>query len=146
MIRRTLLRSGVAALAAATLLQIATPANAKEVVTFGYLADPSHEAVLWPLRNGKVKSDLIDVQATGLQISALIQATSARTYDVIETAAMAIPRAREHGLDLLIMGTGLRYHTSGEGAGIWVQKGSPIKSIADLKGKSWRSIRSALPA
>ena len=72
-------------MAAATLLQIATPANAKEVVTFGYLADPSHEAVLWPLRDGKVKSDLIDVQATGLQISALIQATSARTYDVIET-------------------------------------------------------------
>ena len=135
MILRTILRSGLAALAAAMLIQITTPVGAKEVVTFGYLADPSHEAILWPLRNGKVKSDLIDVQPTGLQISALIQATSARTYDVIETAAMAIPRAREHGLDLLIMGTGLRYHPSGEGAGIWVKKDSPIKTIADLKGK-----------
>jgi NitT/TauT family transport system substrate-binding protein len=132
---RTILRSGLAALTAAMLIQIATPAGAKEVITFGYLADPSHEAILWPLRNGKVKSDLIVVQPTGLQISALIQATSARTYDVIETAAMAIPRAREHGLDLLIMGTGLRYHTSGEGAGIWVKKDSPIKTIADLRGK-----------
>ncbi|HEY6025961.1 MAG TPA: MqnA/MqnD/SBP family protein [Pseudolabrys sp.] len=132
--KRGFLAGSLAAFAAMALLA-ATPVHAKETVTFGYLADPSHEAVLWPLRNGKVKSDLIDVQATGLQISALIQATSARTYDVIETAAMAIPRAREHGLDLQIMGTGLRYHTSGEGAGIWVKKDSPIKSIADLKGK-----------
>jgi NitT/TauT family transport system substrate-binding protein len=112
------------------------PASAKETVSFGYLADPSHEAVLWPLRNGKVKSDLIDVTATPLQIPALIQATSARTYDVIETAAMAIPPARARGLDLLIMGAGLRYHKSGEGAGIWVKKDSPIKSVADLKGKT----------
>jgi len=131
---RWLVRAGLSGLAAAMLLQ-AGPAAAKETVSFGYLADPSHEAVLWALRNGKVKSDKIDVQATGLQISALIQATSARTYDVIETAAMAIPRAREHGLDLLIMGPGLRYHASGEGAGIWVKKDSPIKSIVELKGK-----------
>jgi NitT/TauT family transport system substrate-binding protein len=132
---RTPIRIGLAILAGALMLQQAAPAAAKETVTFGYLADPSHEAVLWALRNGKVKSDKIDVQATGLQIPALIQATSARTYDVIETAAMAIPRAREHGLDLLIMGPGLRYHASGEGAGIWVKKDSPIKSIAELKGK-----------
>ena len=87
---------GTLGLAAAMLLQ-AGPAAAKETVSFGYLADPSHEAVLWALRNGKVKSDKIDVQATGLQISALIQATSARTYDVIETAAMAIPRRASTG-------------------------------------------------
>lgn len=132
---RTLIGIGLAGMAAAVILQPASRAMSKETVTFGYLADPSHEAVLWALRNGKIKSDKIDVQASGLQISALIQATSARTYDVIETAAMAIPRAREHGLDLKIMGPGLRYHSSGEGAGIWVRKDSPIKSVADLKGK-----------
>jgi len=132
--QRRMLVCAAAAIAAAILLPGAR-AHAKETVTFGYLADPSHEAVLWPLRHGKIKSDTIEVQATGLQISALIQATSARTYDVIETAAMAIPRAREHGLDLQIMGAGLRYHAAGEGAGIWVKKDSPIKSIADLKGK-----------
>ncbi len=33
------------------------------------------------------------------------------------------------------MGAGLRYHRSGEGAGIWVKKDSPIKTVADLKGK-----------
>ena len=129
-------RSVGALFAAAMLLQTAASAGAKETVTFGYLADPSHEAVLWPLRNGKIKSEMIDVNATPLQIPALIQATAARTYDVIETAAMTIPPARARGLDLLIMGAGLRYHKSGEGAAIWVKKDSPIKSVADLKGKS----------
>jgi NitT/TauT family transport system substrate-binding protein len=128
-----LARIGLIAVAAAIALPLG--AQAKEKVTFGYLADPSHEAIMWPLRNGKITSDMIEVTATPLQIPALIQATSARTYDVIETAAMAIPPARARGLDLQIMGAGLRYHTSGEGAGIWVKKNSPIKSVADLKGK-----------
>jgi NitT/TauT family transport system substrate-binding protein len=109
--------------------------HAQTKITFGYLADPSHEAALWALRHGKVKSDKITIEATPLNISALIQATAARTYDVIETAAVAVPRARERGLDLRIVGTGLRYHASGEGSGIWVKKGSPIKTVADLKGK-----------
>jgi NitT/TauT family transport system substrate-binding protein len=109
--------------------------HAQTKITFGYLADPSHEAALWALRHGKVKSDKITIEATPLNISALIQATAARTYDVIETAAVAVPRARERGLDLRIVGTGLRYHASGEGSGSWVKKGSPIKTVADLKGK-----------
>ena len=70
-----------------------------------------------------------------MDISALIQATAVRTYDVVETAAVAVPRARERGLDLRIVGTGLRYHKSGEGSGIWVKKVKPIKTVADLKGK-----------
>lgn len=111
------------------------PAEAQTKVKLGYLADPSHEAVLWALRNGKVRSDTIAIEATPLDISALIQATAAKTYDVIQTAAVAVPRARERGLDLRIIGTALRYHASGEGAGIWVRKGSAIKSVADLKGK-----------
>lgn len=130
-------RLGILAIAAAALCAtvLVPAARAKEQVTFGYLADPSHEAVMWALRNGKVTSDTIEVVATPLQIPALIQATSARTYDVIQTAAMAIPPARARGLDLQIMGAGLRYHTSGEGAGIWVKNDSPIKTVADLKGK-----------
>jgi NitT/TauT family transport system substrate-binding protein len=116
-------------------LAMAAPARAQTVVKFGYLADPSHEAVMWALRHGKIPSDKVKIEGTPLNISALIQATAARTYDVIQTAAMAIPRARERGLDLRIMAAGLRYHTSGEGAGIWVKKGSPLKTAADLKGK-----------
>ena len=47
-------------------------ASAKEVVKFGYLTDPSYEAVMWALKSGKVKSDLLEVQADALQIPALI--------------------------------------------------------------------------
>ena len=32
----------------------------QEKVTFGYLLDPSHDAVMWAMRNGKVTSDLIE--------------------------------------------------------------------------------------
>ena len=84
---------------------------AKELIKFGYLADPSHEAVMWALKNGKVTSNIIEVKADALQIPALIQATVSKTYDVIQTAGMAIPRARSKGLDLRIVGTALRYHT-----------------------------------
>ncbi len=120
---------------AAAVALTAAPALAQQTVSFGYLADPSHEAVLWALRNGKVNSDKLKVEATPLDISALIQATAARTYDVVQTAAMAVPRARERGLDLRIIGTGLRNHASGEGAGIWVRKDSPIQKPEDLRGK-----------
>jgi NitT/TauT family transport system substrate-binding protein len=129
------MKNWCAAAALAAVLAFVSAAQAQTTVKFGYLADPSHEAVVWALKNGKVKSDKINVEATPLDISALIQATAARTYDVIQTAAVAVPRARDRGLDLRIVGTGLRYHSSGEGAAIWVKKGSPIKSVADLKGK-----------
>ena len=108
---------------------------AKELIKFGYLADPSHEAVMWALKNGKVTSDIIEVKADALQIPALIQATVSKTYDVIQTAGMAIPRARSKGLDLRIVGTALRYHKGGEGSDIWVKSDSVLQSAADLKGK-----------
>src|SRR5262245_28947449 len=136
---RPRLLGGIVAALALTFWTVAAPVvvpvSAQTTMKLGYLADPSHEAIMWALRNSKVRSDKIKIEATPLDISALIQATAARTYDVIQTAAMALPRAREKGLDLRIIGTGLRYHKSGEGAGIWVNKGSPIKSVADLKGK-----------
>lgn len=125
----------IGALVGAAAMLASGLAHAQTVVTFGYLSDPSHEAVMWALKNGKVSSDKVTVEATPLDISALIQATAARSYDVIQTAAMAIPRARQRGLDLRIVGTGLRYHASGEGAGIWVARDSPITSVDDLRGK-----------
>ena len=45
----TIIYSRRAAIALAAVAFCASfPASAKETVSFGYLADPSHEAVLWP--------------------------------------------------------------------------------------------------
>ena len=43
---------------------------------------------------------------------------------------------KEMGLELRVLSTALRYHKSGDGAHIWVRKGSPYKTINDLKGKT----------
>ena len=122
-------------IALALLITLAPAAEAKDVLRFGYLADPSHEAVLWALRHGKVTSDTVDIQATAMDIPAMLQATPARTFDVIETAALALPRARERGLDLRIVGIALRGGASGEGGAIWVKQDSPIHTDEELKGK-----------
>jgi len=122
-----LLASGIA---------LGAPVQAKEKVTFAYLLDPAYEAALWPIRNGKVTSTKVEIEAKGLAIPALLQATGAKTYDVIMTAVIGLPRAKQQGLDLSIMATGLRYHPNGDGADIWVKGDSPFKSIEDLKGKT----------
>ncbi len=121
--------------ALAILTLLAASAGAKEALRFGYLVDPSHEAVLWALRHGKVSSDTVDIEATAMDIPSLLQATAARSFDVIETAALALPRARERGLDLRIVGVALRSGKSGEGGAIWVKKDSPIQTVEQLKGK-----------
>ena len=52
-------------------------------VTFGYLLDPGYEAVTWAMTNGRIKSDLVTVEARGLAIPQLIQATASKQFDVI---------------------------------------------------------------
>lgn len=122
-------------LAAAAAMGLSGAAAAKETVTFAYLADPSIEAAMWAIKNGKVTSDTIEVESTALEIPALIQATVGRTYDVVMTAGMAVPRAVERGLPLRIIAAGLRTSDVGGGSGIWVPKDSELKSVEDLKGK-----------
>jgi NitT/TauT family transport system substrate-binding protein len=115
---------------------VATPAFAQErTISLGYLADPSHEAALYALREGIVSSDEISVELTPLDIPALIQSTAAKTFDIVQTAAMAVPRGNARGLELEIIGTALRYHESGQGAGIWVSADSPIQDMDDLRGQ-----------
>ena len=114
----------------------ATPSMAKETITYGYLLDPSLEGVLYAIKQGIVKSDKIKIEATALSIPALIRSTPARRFDVIMNAVMAIPFAKRRGLNLVVLSTALRGSKGGLGAGIWVKKNSPYKSIADLKGKT----------
>jgi NitT/TauT family transport system substrate-binding protein len=88
------------------------------------------------MRNGKVPSDRITVETTALAIPQLIQATGARQYDVIQTAVIAIPPAQARGLQTRLMGAALQASPRGEGAGIWVKADSPIRTVADLRGKT----------
>ncbi|HEX3939545.1 MAG TPA: MqnA/MqnD/SBP family protein [Xanthobacteraceae bacterium] len=130
--RRSLLK----VLAAPAVLSVARLGYAKETVTYAYLLDPAYDAVTWAMSNGKVTSDLIDVDARGLAIPQLIQATSAKQYDVIMTAVIAVPPAQAHGLELRVLATALQQAAAGEGAGIWVKSDSPIKDPKELKGKT----------
>ncbi|MRX50431.1 PhnD/SsuA/transferrin family substrate-binding protein [Paracoccus sp. S-4012] len=124
------------AAAAAFLLAGAGAAFAQaKTITFSHLANPSHEAALYAIEQGIVTSDKIKVEVTALDIAALQQAIAARTFDVVEGAAMAVPRANARGLDLQIIGIAQRAHEEGLGSTIWVKPDSPIQTAEDLKGK-----------
>src|ERR1700754_660122 len=130
-------RSVLKLLAAPALMTVARPgfAQTKEKVTYAYLLDPAYDAVTWAMMNGKVTSDLIQVEARGLAIPQLIQATSAKQYDVIMTAVIGIPPAVSRGLELRVLSTALQQSPGGEGGGVWVKSDSPLKQAQDLKGK-----------
>ena len=132
--RRQFLAAAPAAIAAPSLR-----AQSKQKVSYGYLLDPAYESALWAIRNGKVRSDLIEVEATGLLIPQLLQATATKQYDVIMTAVIGVPTAVSRGLDLRILSAALHASPAGEGGGVWVRKGSPIRSAAELKGKTLAS-------
>src|SRR3954464_9136502 len=125
-------------MAAPAVMTAAQPgfALAKEKVTYAYLLDPAYDAVTWAMSNGKVTSDLIEVEARGLAIPQLIQATSAKQYDVIMTAVIAIPPAAARGLDIRVMSAALQQSRGGEGSVIWVKADSPLKRPQDLRGKT----------
>src|SRR5215471_3638897 len=131
-------RSVLKLIAAPALMAVARPGfpQSKDKVTYAYLLDPAYDAVTWAMTNGKVTSDRITVEARGLAIPQLIQATSAKQYDVIMTAVIAVPPAAARGLELRVLSTALQQSAAGEGAGIWVKSGSTIKHPKELKGKS----------
>jgi ABC-type nitrate/sulfonate/bicarbonate transport system substrate-binding protein len=129
------LRTALLASAFAALL--AAPAAAKDTISFAYLLDPAYDAVVWPLTHGKVTSDTVDVNVKSLDIPALLQATGAKTYDVVMTAAIGVPQAKSRGLELSIMATALRNQAQGgKGGAIYVKADSSYKTMQDLKGKT----------
>jgi NitT/TauT family transport system substrate-binding protein len=125
-------------LAAPALMTVARPgfAQGKDKVTYAYLLDPAYDAVTWAMSNGKITSDKITVEARGLAIPQLIQATSAKQYDVIMTAVIALPPAAARGLELKVLSNALQQSPRGEGAGIWVKSDSALKDPKELKGKT----------
>jgi len=113
--------------------------QARTKITYAYLLDPAFDAVVWAIQNGKVKSDLIDLEVSGLLIPQLLQATSTKQFDVVMTAVIGVPAAAARGLDLRILSAALHASPVGEGGGVWVKKDSPIKTVAALKGKTMAS-------
>lgn len=130
----TSLLKAALALGMTALLPFAV-ADAKEKVTYAYQLDPTFDAAVWAIKNGKVKSDKIDVELTSLTIPALIQATLTKQYDVIQSDTIAVPRSAARGLNLVIMSTAIRYSPKGVGHNIYVRADSPYQSMLDLKGK-----------
>ena len=115
---------------------LSVPAAAKETITYAHLLDPAQEGILYAIKAGIVKSDLIDVEAKALAIPALIQSTPTKQYDVIMNAVMAIPFAKRRGLELVVLSAGITAAPGRKGGGIWVKNDSPIKTVEELKGKT----------
>lgn len=111
------------------------PAASKEKITYAYQIDPMFEAVLWGIKNGKITSELIEIDASPMAIPALIQATPTKHYDVVQSDVIGVPRSAERGLELRILSTAIRYRPEGDAHIIFTPKNSSVKSIADLKGK-----------
>lgn len=110
-------------------------AVAKEKISYAYQVDPIFEAILWGIKNGKVTSDLIEIDASPIAIPALIQATPTKRYDVVQSDVIGVPRSAERGLELRILSTAIRYRPEGDAHIIFAPKDSSIKSVEDLKGK-----------
>jgi NitT/TauT family transport system substrate-binding protein len=125
-------------LAAPALLGMAGAsfAQGKQKITYLYLLDPVYDAALWAIRNGKVTSNAIELEATGANIPTLLQATATKQYDVVMTAVIGLPAAAARGLELRILSAALYASEVGEGGGVWVKKDSPLKDASELKGKT----------
>ena len=128
--KKTLITAAIAG------LLTASSASAKETIKYAYLLDPSLEGIMYAIKKGIVKSDKINIEFSTLAIPALIQSTPTKRYDVIMNAVMAIPLAKARGLELVVLSTALRAGSTRENAAVWVKKNSPVKTIADLKGKT----------
>jgi len=118
------------------LLATTHPAAPKEVVTMVHPHDPIFEMSMWPILNGKVKSDKVEFKVTFTSIPAVIQAASTKQYDLVPMVTQAIPRLVERGLPFKVLATNQRYQFSGGGSHLYVAANGPIKSVADLKGKT----------
>jgi ABC-type nitrate/sulfonate/bicarbonate transport system substrate-binding protein len=100
------------------------------------LDDDSHRTAFYAIDKGHVKSSVIGrLRVDYLQIPALIQATGAGQYDVVQTSLPGLVQAREQGRqDLRVVGIVLA-HTGG-GMKTYVRSDSNIRSGRDLKGKT----------
>jgi ABC-type nitrate/sulfonate/bicarbonate transport system substrate-binding protein len=120
----------------AGLILATSGAMASETVTMVHPTDPVFAASVWPIQNGKVKSDKVDLQVTFTSIQAVIQAAATQQYDLVPMVTNILPRLAERGLPIKLIATNQRYSFSGGGSHLYVAASGPIKGVADLKGKT----------
>ena len=124
----------LALMAAALLISFAS--RAVEMISFAYVGDPAHEAVVYAIKTGRVRSDLVKVDLKALAVPALLKATGGKQFDVVETSFLSIPDVAAQGVPLTIIGIGQKLVPNSEGMVLWTTADSPIKRIEDLKGRS----------
>jgi len=108
---------------------------AKEKLSIGLNVDPSHAAMTYAIRTGKVSSDLVELDMHFIDVNTMTQAASSRRFDILQLSALAVPRAIVQGLGMRILGISSN-GPPGSGRDIWVKKDSPLQKPEDLKGKS----------
>lgn len=117
-------------------LAATAPAQAKEKVTLVHPTDPVFEASVWPIQQGKVTSDKVDLDVSFTSIRAVIHAVGTKQYDLIPMVANILPKLASRGVPVKIIATDQRFSVKGVGTRLYVAANSKIKSIDDLKGKT----------
>lgn len=130
------MRVSAIAVVALAAIGLSETSSAKEKLTVATYLEPAHLSAFWPLMNGKVPSDTLEVEIKNLAIDVAGQAMATKQFDVFEVGALSLEQAAAQGLKLQMVGTALRYKPVPQGFGVWVKADSPFKSIADLKGKT----------
>jgi len=127
------MRSRVTLTLLGLLLALPGAALGKEKITVGYLDEDSHRAVFYAIEEKILRSDLIDVETRALNIPALLQATGAKQFDVVQTAVVAVPKLAERGVFLRILSVALQ--AKDDAAVIFVKDDSPLRTPLDLRGR-----------
>ncbi|HEX6988278.1 MAG TPA: MqnA/MqnD/SBP family protein, partial [Bacillota bacterium] len=91
------------------------------------------DVVLWALKNGEVTSDTIEVEISMLPYAAIIEAFGSQSYDVVEASPVAVPRALQGDLELLLFSPGL---VNRAGTSLYVGAGSDLTDPRDLRGQT----------
>lgn len=118
------------------LLCLATPARALDVVVTQYKADPSGAAFAIALEKGFFKkhganiTDVVSGEGGGTSVRAVI----ASELGYGETSPAPVISAIKEGQDIKIVNIGTRSLASNV---VIVMPNSPIRSMAELKGKKW---------
>ncbi|HWI30811.1 MAG TPA: ABC transporter substrate-binding protein [Microbacterium sp.] len=102
--------------------------------------DDLRRSALYAIENEEVDTTAFPgLEISYLALPALFQATATGQYDLIEGSLIGVPQARGQGIDLKIvaLSSGNKAPDDATGVvGIYVMDDSPIRSAADLAGKT----------